>query len=160
MIEKYLSKFSKEDKGVYIEVSFDEETSEKLDELQRLLGLEVTSDFHTTLIYSRKGDLPDIYDIEYLYGSEIYGDKIERWNTPDGDVIVLKLESYKSPLQTAFQELSEKHEYTFDYDEYTPYITLATNVHPDEKVNLGLRVPHFYGIIKTISVSQLDTNQE
>lgn len=109
-------------KGTYVSATFDEDTIERLVNLQKELGLlnpVPREKLHTTIVYSRKW-IP--FQPVKALGNLAVNAWLESWDTKYGTTLVLK---FDSPM------LKERHEYanilgaTYDFDEYKAHVTLS-----------------------------------
>lgn len=111
--------------GTYVCANFNDETLDKLEEIQRslrLLNPTPREKMHTTICYSR------VY-VPYMpfTGEELVSDinHLEVWDTKSGKTLVLVMQS---------EILRERHKYaeilgaTYDFDEYKPHITLSYDI--------------------------------
>jgi hypothetical protein len=122
-------------KGTYAGTYFDNDTVEAIRAYvaENKIPKPVNMDkLHTTLLYSRKY-LPN-YEAAGRYDEPMIGTPLELvvWKTQgDGDkapanCLVMK---YDCPeLVQRHKDLMREHGATFDYDEYTPHITLSYDI--------------------------------
>jgi hypothetical protein len=152
----------KESKGTYAGVRFDNDTVERLQtfiEENEIPKSVPTNKLHTTILYSRKY-LPD-YKAIGQYDKPLIGEPTEFdvWESqPDDDgetsnCLILKYDC---------EELSERHELlmnehgaTFDFDEYSPHITLSYSIGDMKIDNLD---PAAIGNINIVKEYQEDLN--
>jgi len=125
----------KQPDGTYAAVHFDEHTTDKLQQYikdNKIPNGVTPSKMHCTLLYSRK-HLPNfkpIGDLEHAF--EGVPTKLEKWpSQPDDDgkvsmCLVLKFDC--PDLIKRHQTLMKEHDAIFDYDEYTPHVTLSYDV--------------------------------
>lgn len=118
--------------GSYVGVKYDDESVEKLVELQDKLGLEnrvSPEDLHTTIQYSRNR-VPDIEVMEDGGVLKTDGDyELELWGD-DEDILVLTFNS--ESLFNRHHDQMNEYDLTYDYDEYTPHITLSYGIGDQE----------------------------
>lgn len=126
---------AKEKKGTYAGTYFDNDTVTAVKKYidDNNIPKPVSADkLHTTLLYSRKY-LPD-YEPAGEYDEPLEGKPLELvvWktqgdeNTEPANCLVLK---YDCPeLVARHKQLMKDHGATFDYDEYTPHITLSYDI--------------------------------
>lgn len=113
--------------GLYVAAKFSESTLDEIENLQRELKIPnpvPRHKIHSTICYSR-------VDIPYVCSSGSFevatSGELETWDTSDGKVLVLKLNS---------DYLTFRHNYaralgaTHDFPDYTPHITLSYNIGP------------------------------
>lgn len=113
--------------GLYVAAKFSETTLDEIENLQRELKIPnpvPRHKIHSTICYSR-------VNIPYVCSSGSFevasSGKLETWDTKDGKVLVLKLDS---------DYLKFRHNYaralgaTHDFPDYTPHITLSYNIGP------------------------------
>lgn len=128
--------------GTYAAVKFSEKTIESLVELQEKLGIPnplASSEFHSTLLYSRK-NLPNyipIGELTPVVTSDTEDFTLDIWPSNGGDKNVLVLIYPCEWLSSRWKELMEEHDATWDFPDFTPHVTLSYNVgewQPDQKV--------------------------
>jgi hypothetical protein len=137
--------------GTYAAVTFSPKTIAKLIRFCEENGVKnvLNADkFHTTLIYSRK-EMPD-YKAAGDLKTKLIGEPEELliWKTRSEDkdkkpsnCLVLK---YKCPALVArHNQLMKEHEGTYDFDEFTPHITLSYNIGDDSIDHLQEKLKEF-----------------
>jgi hypothetical protein len=113
--------------GLYVAAKFSESTLDEIEDLQRELKIPnpvPRHKIHSTICYSR-------VDVPYVCSTGSFevatSGELETWDTQDGKVLVLKLDS---------DYLKFRHNYaralgaTHDFPDYTPHITLSYNIGP------------------------------
>lgn len=126
--------------GTYAGVKLSDETVERIvaycDEHD--IPNPVPSDkLHVTLLYSRKY-LPD-YEAAGEYKKPMVGEPagFDVWDTSDEEpsrCLVLKLDCER--LLKRHEQLMNKHEATYDHDEYTPHVTFSYNIEDYDESDL------------------------
>lgn len=115
--------------GIYIQVEPQTVTKNIIRDIlntivQKDRGIKLLppKEYHVTVIYSRANS--DRYKPENSkYAARIL--RVEKWDgTSEGDIAVAILGSPK--LTTYHTALRKEHGFTFDYDKYTPHITLMS----------------------------------
>lgn len=81
------------------------------------------NEYHTTVLYSRVGDLEQIIPRDSSYIARIIG--VEYWTEHD-NVLVCTLESPR--LVKRHENLMKKYNLQYDFDEYKPHVTIANNI--------------------------------
>lgn len=118
-------KFSEVDKGTYVSAKFTEDTLDRIEKIQKYLGLlnpVSRADLHTTICFSRV-NVPFTASNASLEVSN--KNHLEVWQTNNGPALILCLES---------PYLVERHKYSrilgasYDYPDYKPHITLSYNL--------------------------------
>lgn len=118
-------KFSEFDKGTYICAKFTEDTLDRIQEVQKKLGLlnpVKREDLHSTICFSRVY-VPFIASNENEFVSKT--GHLEIFETNDGPALVLCLDSDYLKHR---HELSNILGATYDYPDYKPHITLSYNL--------------------------------
>jgi hypothetical protein len=125
LFEAYLAK-KRHDNGTYVSAEVSEESGKKIFDWAKkksIDGLIESKDYHSTIIYSRKG-VPQVEGMELP--EKIEG-KTVGWHifpTQDGGkCLALDIES---PVLTNLHEhIMKEYGATYDYDEYKPHITVT-----------------------------------
>lgn len=151
-------------KGTYAGVHFDHDTKKRIqkylkdNKIPNPLGLDK---MHNTLIYSRKhlpkfqaaGRIdppwvgkPTKFDVWESQSDEKTGEKSK--------CLIMKFECAK--CVDRHNEIMDKHDATFDYDKYTPHVTLSYDI-GDFDVK-SLPDPSEIGDLKIVSEYQEDLN--
>ena len=122
-----------EQRGTYAAVIFSEETIKALKELQEKLDVPNPvdeSDFHTTLLFSRK-HLPNYQPLGELSPVQTADDidyRLELWPTSSESKTCCVLLFDSNWLSERHQTLMDEHGATYDFPTYTPHITLSYDV--------------------------------
>lgn len=139
---------SKEEKGVYVAVTYNQSAQDDLLDFIKEYNIPSTlkaEDFHTTLIYSRKyADIKDLED--NMEDSEIvaYPKELHVFETFDKKrALVIKLDC--SYLEERHKYLMKKYNLTYDYDEYIPHITLSYDI-GNMELPKNVKFPKFFRI--------------
>lgn len=117
-------------KGTYAGVKLSVSSDKLLTDFLRKEDIQnpvPSNKLHVTLLYSRKY-LPD-YEPAGVYDKPLIATPLgfEIWKSQSGkNCLVLKLSCQK--LVDRHRELMTEHNATFDYDEYTPHVTLSYDV--------------------------------
>ena len=120
-------------KGTYAGVKFSDDTVDALiaycrdNMITNALGAK---DFHSTLLYSRKhlpdyepaGELPEPY-IGTPKEFDVWPSPPNAFKEKETNCLILKYDCEE--LVDRFNFLMDEHDATFDYDEYTPHVTLS-----------------------------------
>lgn len=123
-------------------MKFSEETIKSLTALQEKLGVPnplEPSEFHSTLLYSRK-HLPNYIaqgELTPVATSDTENFTLDVWPSNGGERNVLVLIYPCEWLQDRWKSLSEEHGATWDFPDFTPHVTLSYDVgdfQPDERV--------------------------
>lgn len=126
--------------GTYAAVTFSEKTVQSLVELQESLDVPnplASSEFHSTLLYSRK-NLPNyipLGELTPVVTSDSEDFMLDIW--PSGEKNVLVLIYPCEWLTNRWKELTEEHDAPWDFPDFTPHITLSYDVgdfQPKDKV--------------------------
>lgn len=126
--------------GTYAAVRFSEKTIESLKELQERLSVPNPlrpSEFHSTLLYSRK-NLPNyiaLGELSPVVTSDSEDFTLDIW--PSGEKNVLVLIYPCEWLKSRWEKLTEEHNAPWDFPDFTPHVTLSYDVGdfvPTEKV--------------------------
>lgn len=125
-------KQEEESNGTYAGYRFDKDDLKKVEKWakdNKIPGAISPDDYHCTLIYSRK-PCPDYKSLGKLETPIVvqFGDK-EIWDTNDGKTLVIKLHS--DEMVERHKAIRKEHGATFDYDEYTPHLTISYDVGKD-----------------------------
>jgi len=142
--------------GLYVNVTFTEETNDNLRKLQNDLNLKnKTNDLHTTVVYSRKSIPWKIIPIPNNTICTIKGFDIFKSITTGIETNCLILLLKCSYLQKR-HELAMNLGATYDYDKYIPHITLSYDCGIFD-IN-KLKIPKFPIIIESEHSKKLDLN--
>jgi hypothetical protein len=122
-----------QDNGVYIGCHYVDDSVRLIDSLAKSIGIHdfKPDTMHTTIIYSGKpgGEHPGFEKTPITGSARIKGIEIfkSRQNT---NVLVVTLDS---PFLSSYHHtFMAEHNYTYDYDEYKPHITLTYAYASDE----------------------------
>lgn len=114
--------------GTYIGIKYNPYSIKKLIDVASAYQvpniLEIDK-IHTTLIYSRNSvDEVEVYsDMNYM----AIPNKLEIWKSQSGkNCLVLTLDSIK--IVNRHHELMNKYNFTYDYPEFKPHITISYNI--------------------------------
>lgn len=111
--------------GLYVAAFFDFVTNVSLADYcarHAIPSPTAESSLHSTIVYSRLPvDFAPLHEVD-AHATPL---RLECWDTQSGKTLVLVLES--AYLQTRFDYAKSKGA-TFDYDEYTPHITLSYDI--------------------------------
>lgn len=117
---------SKYQDGIYIAVSWDDESEKKIRRLQQMLDLEdPIEDLHTTIIYSKPafdGEVPQ-HNKTFKTDGDFELDIFPHWEEEDQKVLVLKFKS--AQLTELHNKFKEMYGFNHDYDEFLPHISLT-----------------------------------
>lgn len=148
MLLKELAPPATKKPGTYAAVTFSEKTVESLKELQEKLGVPNpldASEFHSTLLYSRK-NLPNyipLGELTPVVTSDTEDFTLDIW--PSGEKNVLVLIYPCEWLSSRWKALSEEHDAPWDFPDFTPHITLSYDVGdytpPDKLVHFASKKP-------------------
>jgi 2'-5' RNA ligase len=136
--------------GVYIALNVESKSVQQLtkwynDNVKPVTKQSINKDLHCTLIYSKK---PHNGDIK-LSNSKTYGVNAVSFDQ-FGSYLVLKLNGVH--LKRLHDKLMKQYNFVFDYEEYTPHITLC-EFSGDIS---GLQVPEFIIELKEVVIEDLD----
>jgi 2'-5' RNA ligase len=144
--------------GVYMAVLPDSISNDALGTyrtkyLKHLDEKDFEQNLHCTLIYSAKPHVDPIDPTSYKIsaqpsGFELFG--------PNKDILVLTLHSVS--LKEKHEALMEEYNFMYDFDEYTPHITLAVNAKGTDLNSLPL--PDFEIVLGEEYVEALVTPDE
>ena len=129
-------------KGTYAAVRFDNETVKNLKRYVKENGIpNPNTDWHTTLLYSRKHLVNYKPTKKYATMMEGVAKDFELYD--DGKVLALNFSC--PPLYQRHHKLMLEHGATYDYDQYRPHVTLsydASNVNIDElpEIDFPIRI--------------------
>ena len=149
-------------KGTYAGVRFSEETKNAVEQYNKDNDIPnpiKTDKLHTTLLYSRKY-LPDYkpagkYDkpmIGKVKKFDVFESRPDAFDDKAARCLVLLFDCPE--LVDRFNELMDKHDATFDYDEYKPHITFSYDIGDMDIKDL----PEFKGKIELVSEYDEDLN--
>lgn len=119
--------------GTYAGIRFTAETIEQIKNLQKELEVPEplgSSDFHSTLLYSRK-HLPDYKaagKLSPLPVADTTEYKLEIWPSHSDNKKVLVLKYACEWLESRHKFLMDEHGATWDHPNYKPHITLSYDV--------------------------------
>lgn len=119
--------------GTYAAVKFSEATEKSLVELQESLGIPNpldSSEFHSTLLYSRK-HLPNylpLGELTPVQTSDSEDFTLDIWASNGGEKNILVLIYPCEWLKSRWESLSEEHGASWDFPDFTPHITLSYDV--------------------------------
>ena len=120
--------FLKEDeKGVYVAVKFDNESNKSLRKIIEDYDIPSTledEDFHSTIIYSRKNGNFKVNEKLSEIAVPLKFHIFETQENKRALVVLLDCEY----LKERHNELMEKYNLTYDFDEYIPHITLSYDI--------------------------------
>jgi hypothetical protein len=143
-IELFEEKEEKED-GLYVAAYFDEKTNDKLYDLYKDFDVGIKtpkSSLHCTIVYSKEPvDFESIvYEEEQIATFKEY----LLWDTQDGKTLVMVINA--DYLKQRHSE-AEKLGASYDFDEYTPHITLLKELPEDFEIS-DIKEPDFEIIIR------------
>lgn len=119
--------------GTYAAVTFSEDTVASLAELQEKLEVPNpldSSDFHSTLLYSRK-PLPNYIaqgELTPVVTSDTEDFTLQIWPSNGGEKNVLVLTYPCEWLSNRWESLMDEHGATWDFPDFTPHVTLSYDV--------------------------------
>lgn len=119
--------------GTYAAVTFSEDTVASLAELQEKLEVPNpldSSDFHSTLLYSRK-PLPNYIaqgELTPVVTSDTEDFTLQIWPSNGGEKNVLVLSYPCEWLTNRWESLMEEHQASWDFPDFTPHVTLSYDV--------------------------------
>jgi 2'-5' RNA ligase len=136
--------------GVYIALNVESKSVQQLtkwynESVKPVTDKPINKDLHCTLIYSKK---PHNGDIK-LSDSKTYGVNAVSFDQ-FGSYLVLKLNGVQ--LKRLHNQLMKQYDFVFDYDEYTPHITLCEFLGDIS----GLKAPEFTIELKEVVIEDLD----
>jgi len=128
---RYPSKTTQAIEGLYAAVTFTDLTTSQLLNITKSIP-NGEKEFHSTLLYSRvslptyvpQGEIFPVWEAP----SSLYS--LEKWIDTDGKTILVLTYSCKN-LEDRHSYLMNKHNATYDFDEYKPHITLSYDI-PEE----------------------------
>lgn len=142
-----------ESSGTYIDVKPDLKSKQSLHDWaseQGIPNLIDPSQYHTTLVYSRKAFDPGYKELDVSFSGKIIGYDLFK-NSKGTPALVLKLESPE--LVDMHSEYRSNHGATHDYTDYTPHVTLSYDVPENFKLE---ELPNFKVTYDKLNVSELD----
>lgn len=119
--------------GTYAAVTFSEDTVASIAELQEKLEVPNPldpSDFHSTLLYSRK-PLPNYIakgELTPVVTSDTEDFTLQIWPSNGGEKNVLVMTYPCDWLTERWEALMEEHDASWDFPDFTPHVTLSYDV--------------------------------
>lgn len=152
LYEKYLAKKAHE-AGTYVSLSLDDKSSKALDNWSSENKVENQldpSDYHVTVIYSRKG-VPAVEDHVFDLPIAAKISAFEIFPTQTGNkCLVAKVDSKE--LTELHKSIRKEYGATHDYPEYKPHVTLSY----DYKGEVPKEVPDITVTFDKVKVQPLD----
>lgn len=154
-------------KGTYAAVRYSKDTQDKIAKFVKELGIPnplPASKLHTTVLYSRKflKDLPqETTKFKHPLTATMNGFDVWKTRPDDGsdptDCLVIKLES--AALTVLHNVLMDLHKATYDFESYTPHISLSYDIADFQTSKLSSRMKEFGNLeIVEFYVEELDLN--
>jgi hypothetical protein len=154
-------------KGTYAAVKYSTKTQDKIAKFVKDLGIPnplPASKLHTTVLYSRKylEDLPHkTVKFDHPLSATMKGFDVWKTRPDDGskptDCLVIKLDS---PQLTMLHEvLMDLHKATYDFEKYTPHISLSYDIADFQTSKISSHLKDFGNLeIVEFYVEDLDLN--
>ena len=154
MLKSIIEKIEDFKNGVYIEVEVEETSKLLLKEFCEENNIPTNSDYHCTLIYSKK-PFKGIIDIPKI---NITTKPINfiRFDNEEEGIYALTLELDSKELRELHNFYMEKYNFKYDYEKYIPHITLSYKAKDVNKKDLPL--PDFEIKLDKINVEPLVEN--
>ena len=121
-------KINEQEKGVYLAVKYTQSNAEDLMLYIKDNNIPSTltrDDIHSTVIYSRKYADISINDVEDLGNAEPLKFHIFETQEDKRALVILLKSEY---LENRHKDLMKEHDLTFDYEKYSPHITLSYDI--------------------------------
>ena len=127
--------------GTYVSVKLSKDSQKKLDDWtteNKIPNASDPSEYHTTIIYSRKG-IPDVksYDLSLPITAKLSEWKI--FNTQDGKKCLVGVVN-SNEIKKHHEKIMKKYGGTYDFPEYIPHITVSYDYESDE---IPSKIPNF-----------------
>lgn len=139
---------SKHPNGTYVCAKLNKKSKKALDYFVTEIGIPSPAEpdqYHSTIIYSRKG-VPQVSEYKF---NVPFTAKPKRWEI-FGTCLVLVVNS--SDLTKVHNDIMDKYGATYDYDDYTPHVTVSYNYNG----SLPKVVPNIDLVYGSIDIEPLD----